>query len=750
MQHSRCPMAMASPIKVLTHRKTNIDIYVNTAKRTIQADDLVYPHTPCGVKNLTYPISPKQYRLLFDGCYIQFDELNKNIISLRPPYVHEKEDTQLFLQALLKWCYELQDCKDEQPIFGQHKHVSLLNHLLLAFGDSDHDENDCVLDAWQKYLENTPKAGPILQQMHSVICTLLWYYDKIKLSQTIKFDSQRIGLPLTLKESATVLWYYDKYEDFRKNPYSCIHDPDKPYKLRFNPIDKLAKLYNVDRDVICKENILYTLNEITESEGHACFPRDALMHTVCVKMRHSHPTIGKDEIETQMSLQYAYNNFVYQPSTFKIERAISNKITEFLDVQHDEAHNKMLVKSHDELMKYVQDWQSENCVKLNTLQVYAIEQICLEANLFILTGFPGTGKSSVVRFIKYLCAKQNNSLLLCAPTGKAANVLGAEAMTLHRALGCMVDDKGRMTFSVNSRNQIRADIIVIDESSMLDNVMAHRLLSSINPLKTKLLIIGDKRQLPPVSYGDFMGELIRSDVIPCVELTQIYRQGKGSAICKFAKMISQNKISQRILTDYPDEIKWVTLENDNETLEYVKNLYLKTKSQILCPGKKGMVGIPQLNGVIHNALFPLSGDKMCVDDRVVCSKNSYARTPEGIDMEKSAFNGELGKIVTGKRKSAIIAFDNGKIIELDYDVVEWAYSITVHRSQGSEYPEVILVLSETHDFLLTQELLYTAVTRAKGKLVIISNEYCILKAAATKTPKRYTNIAAMINENYVT
>jgi RecD/TraA family predicted helicase len=763
------------PIRVDAHRKHHAQVTIaaieDGLKVTLDTEDLLYLSISHNVKGAEF-VRPKHLRLVFDGCHIAWDRETNALVGLEPPNLTYPDSCIEFMKAWLQWvaaaaktqafaAHNQEDgANGGAPVFPPPM-LRLYNKWNVGFSthlqqNSQNTQN--VLAAWLAYLEECGETET--DEIAALVNVMQWYYGMIRFGLQVKHDSHHAKHPLTQKELASVLMSAKSYEDFRGNPYYCLHDMDRMHRVRFKPIDALAKQYQVPITVICLEHLQHQLRTIADQDGHACFPKKALIHTAYVGMRHQHPMATMKILDEASEDLVEYKGCVYLPHAYKVERVIADKVVAFVEASANEQlqQSMSLVPDKKALVKHLEAWQNESGMLLNAKQRFALEQLCLETNLFMLTGYPGTGKSAVVAFIKHLCNTLELSLLMCAPTGKAANVMGPEAMTLHRALECMVDNDGRMRFAVNAKNPFKYNIIVVDESSMLDNVMAYNMLSAIDPTKTKLLLIGDKQQLPPVAYGDVLGQLLKSGVIPMVELTKIYRQGKGSAICKFARMISENNISRSILTDYPKEISWVRLENHADILTYVRDAYVKRKSevQILCAGKRGMVGVPQLNGTIHNVNFPSQADMMCNGDRVVCNKNTYCRVQDAdgeytIDMDKSAFNGETG-LVTGTKgtKVVIVRFDvGGKVIEMDREVMDWGYALTTHRSQGSQYPEVILVLHKDHDILLTKELVYTAATRAKTKLVVVSDEYCILKAAATPAPKRHSKISDMINEVFV-
>lgn len=691
-------------------------------------------HLYIDTATLLYPeLDPPQQKkgvdcILWEGSILELDA-NNDLVSIRNPKLNEATAC-CFLQSVCTWI---------------RQRFPIKNITLQDFQDINKDVNkkgSCVLSL---LLDQVMNNEPVVE----IINNILWYQNKVNIAQQLKQDSIAANICLGKKELDDTTLMIETIEQFRENPYKYMAKGS-----RFKPFDTLAKLYGANPNTICYENVRYQLYQIQETDGHSCFAKNALTHHTYVSMRHAHPTITLDMVKTVVETEFpSLNTFVYLPKTLQIERFLASKVCEFLDANNDPTVSKDLLQSTaQDLNAMLQEWQKQTSILLNKKQKYALEQICSQSNLFILTGYPGTGKSAIVSFVEYACKEQGRKLLMCAPTGKAANVLGPDAMTIHRALQCTMYEDGVMRFAYDKYRKLPYDIVVVDETSMLDNDIAYKLLQAIDPQKTKLLLLGDKQQLPPVQYGDFLGQLIKSQVVPTIELTHIYRQGKGSAICKLAKMVSENKVSREILEHNAGDIVWLNTENYNTKLDFVQKVYNENPDlvQVLAPSKKGMAGTVQMNGVIHNSIFHNKPDIVCAGDKVVCVKNTYTKLDDDtVDIEKSAFNGETGIVLKERSKKTLtVRFGLGKELDIDRKVVDFGYALSVHKSQGSQYDIVCLVLSPSPEIMLNRELLYTAITRTKTKLYIVGEDYCILKSAATPAPKRYSNIAFLINQVY--
>lgn len=522
---------------------------------------------------------------------------------------------------------------------------------------------------------------------------------------------------MTQKELNALVKHFKTLNKYLENPY-CSHGA----KVRFKVLDTLAiKLAKVDRVVRCKENVHHHLKNIIEQHGHVCYPTQSLISEVC----RIDQDFDVDLVKQCVDLFNQINGFVYTPTSYTMETYIAKKVQEYL------------------MEKFTINVADLHMEKLNKKQQSIVRTFLSGSNLAILTGFPGTGKSAVTKTIMEFCEDHGISVLLCAPTGKAANRLGPKAMTIHRALDCKFVGSS-VVFKKNEMNPLKEQVIIVDESSMLDTYLTCSLLKACSPSRTKLMFVGDRQQLPSVQYGDILRSLIHSGKIPTVDLTTIYRQDSGSNICKLSKMISTGKIVRDVL-DKNNDIIWKQEKDQHKILEQIHEIYKSENNiQLLCPSKKGMVGSKNINEYIHNKLFEGETD-MRIGDKVICVQNCYKKCKDDVvDLESSVFNGEVGTIIDyGSKDNYLIRFEQ-KEVALHKDYIEYAYCITVHKSQGSEYETVVLVLDKAFDLMLNREILYTACTRCKKKLYIFSNDYCILKSANTPSKPRYTNLSKLI------
>lgn len=378
--------------------------------------------------------------------------------------------------------------------------------------------------------------------------------------------------------------------------------------------------------------------------------------------------------------------------------------------------------------------------------------------VMILTGGPGTGKTFTVRTIVSLWQAMGNKIACAAPTGRAAKRLkemtGIEAKTLHRLLEF---DPSKMGFKRDGDNQLECSVIVVDESSMVDLFMAHSLLKAI-PKDALLLMVGDIDQLPSVGPGNILKDLIGSDKIPVVRLTQVFRQAAESAIITTAHQINRGsypqleKVSMKSTTDCLWHPGGTEAEHGVQTIcDLIEHFIPQagfnpaTDVQVLSPMTRGVVGTRNLNRVLQQLINPPIEDKdelsrgdsiLRVGDRVMQLKNDYNR---------EVFNGDLGIVINIDRaeKEVVIDFDEREVVYdfADLNEISLAWATSIHKSQGSEYPVVILPLYTQHYVMLSRNLFYTGLTRAKKLALIVGSEKAVaITVKQVKQQQRYTKL----------
>ena len=383
--------------------------------------------------------------------------------------------------------------------------------------------------------------------------------------------------------------------------------------------------------------------------------------------------------------------------------------------------------------------ESEGDVALSAQQRDAVKN-SLGYSVSIITGGPGTGKTTIINTLIKIMEEGGLEVAVAAPTGRAAKRItqtsGKEAVTVHRLLDYYYDEEqSRMVFGRNAENPLDYDAVIIDEASMMDLMLTGVLLRALKP-GSRLILTGDADQLPSVGAGNVLGDLIGSGYVYTSRLTEIFRQAEESMITVNAHAIRRGSYPQ-----YGGDFQLIRMDKQAEILDKVVSLassFPPDTVQVLTPVKKGILGSTNLNSRLQEAFNPKAEGKeevqfgsavFRVGDRVMQIKNNYRleyKKPDG-SSGKGIFNGETGIVAAaaGEEKKLTVCYDGDRWVEYEYiklDEIELAYAVTVHKSQGSEFPVVIIPMSWFPPALATRNLIYTAVTRGKEKVIIVGRD----------------------------
>jgi len=533
----------------------------------------------------------------------------------------------------------------------------------------------------------------------------------------------------------------------RENPYRLARDIRG---IGFKTADKIARELGIppDSPLRAAAGILHTLNELTD-EGHAYVPEDELtkaaeaaLEIPAALLPEAIGTLANDGALVVESV--AGSRAVYLKPLHVSETQLARRLTDLLRAPR-------AVPALD--MAHALPWVEERTgLVLTEEQRHAVRLACQE-KLLIITGGPGTGKTTILKAVIRLLAAKKLRIHLASPTGRAAKrlaeVTGHEASTLHRLLEWSPRDGG---FQRNARNPLEADVVIVDEVSMIDVLLAHHLLQAI-PLTASLILVGDADQLPSVGPGTVLQDLLAVPHIPAIRLTTIFRQAARSRIVANAHRVNRGEFPELSAASPDRKQDFFFLEEDDpvKLQELIVDLAHRRLPgrydldplgdlQVLTPMHRGPIGAAQLNAALQTALNPPSngatellrgGRIFRVGDRVLQLKNNY---------DKEVFNGDLGRIaaidladqaVVVRMDDREIAYDFG-----DLDELTLAYAMTVHKSQGSEYPCVILPIHTTHFPMLQRNLLYTAITRAKRLIVVVGTRKALAIAVKNDATRR--------------
>ncbi len=573
---------------------------------------------------------------------------------------------------------------------------------------------------------------------------------------------------------------YDEYGSQIKsiilnNPYKLAREVNG---IGFKRADEIAAKTGVklDSEFRIQCGIIHCLKEAS-TDGHTYLPREELI-------RSAYELLGVCESDIERQLDEL--KIERQLIEVKSEDRLNIYLSEYYQIEKNCAVKLLTLTrysdriSASELDSEIKSIESELDIELHDLQREAVIK-ALSEGLFILTGGPGTGKTTTIKSIISGLERRNLRFVLAAPTGRAAKRMsettGYEASTIHRLLSIKHNPEERADayFEMNEDNPLDVDAVIIDEASMVDIFLFNSLLKAISP-GCKLIIVGDSNQLPSVGPGQVLKDMLDSGVCPNVELKYIFRQSNESHIVTYAHMINNGEQIDFTIK-YED---FFLLKRDNYEEIRQALLYLICEKlpkhfntspmqiQVLTPMKKGALGVWELNRILQECINPPSDKKVeleygenifRVGDKVMQTKNNYdmewnIMSTYGISAQrgKGVFNGDIGIIDHINKPSRLIkiTFDDGREAEYSYETLEeleLAYAITIHKSQGSEYPVVIMPLLGGPRSLLYRNLLYTGVTRAKDCVVILGSENTVKEMIRCENEnRRYTGLAARIGE----
>lgn len=524
--------------------------------------------------------------------------------------------------------------------------------------------------------------------------------------------------------------------------------------IGFLTADKLAFNLGIQRED--KRRIIsgidYALMQLCNN-GHCCIPEMALVDKTAKILQVNNQiifTILKERIDNgSLNTEVVGGEtLIYPPYLYYAEKKVAMRL-----LQLQQATEPL---SEDNLSLFIKVWEKDNQIQLAQKQKEAIKA-CLHHGILVLTGGPGTGKTTVIKGILSILKAQGLKIRLAAPTGRATKRLsettGQKALTIHRLLeanNLAQDDNLQLGFSKDIDDQLDADVIILDEVSMVDIVLMHHFLNAV-PDGCRIILVGDTDQLPAVGPGSVLKDIIRSQKIPAIRLDEIFRQAQTSMIIQNAHIINAGRLPD-LRKQYSD---FVFYELNDDTSITQKILDLCTKDlphegfdvlkdvQILSPMHRFLCGVENLNLMLQEQLNPkknqdelkYSSQTFRVGDKVMHIRNNY---------QKNVFNGDIGFIqdinnekLTVDYFDHIVTYEKNELNELTL-----AYASSVHKSQGSEYKVVIIPLSTSHYIMLQRNLLYTAITRAKQKVIIIGSKKALMTAIqSNRTQKRYTLLA---------
>ena len=583
---------------------------------------------------------------------------------------------------------------------------------------------------------------------------------------------QQYGITMNLAVKVYQQYGQEVYGIIRENPYRLADDIEG---VGFRTADEIAVRVGIrmDSDFRIRSGILYVLLQAS-TEGHTYLPEEELTRRTGQLLEVGEEQIEKQymdlAIERKIIMKQGENQTQIYAASFYYMEANTATMLKQLNVSYDVPDL--------EIEERVRRIEKQTGMELDEHQMTAVKE-AVRNGLLIITGGPGTGKTTTINTIIKYFEMEGLDIFLAAPTGRAAKRMsettGFEARTIHRMLELNGGVDGAAGFERNEQNPLETDVVIIDEMSMVDISLMHALLKAV-AIGTRLILVGDVNQLPSVGPGSVLRDIIRSHECNVVMLTKIFRQASTSDIIVNAHKINQG---EEVTLDNKSMDFFFLKRYDADVIISVVLQLIKQKLpkfvdatpydiQVLTPMRKGLLGVERLNGILQRYLNPPSPQKREKEhgdilfregDKIMQTRNNYQleweiRTKYGLSVDKGTgvFNGDMGIVreINDFAETMTVEFDEGRMVEYPYkllDELELAYAITIHKSQGSEYPAVVIPLLSGPSMLMNRNLLYTAVTRARKCVTLVGNEVTFAQMVQnTSQQKRYSGLCDRLKE----
>jgi len=616
----------------------------------------------------------------------------------------------------------------------------MANRIIKKFGE----DTIKVIDTDISKLSQVEGIGP------KRIMMIKKSWDENKYIKEIMIFLQGKGVSTGLANKIYKRYKEKSLEVLNENPYRIADDI---WGVSFKTADTIAQKMGipVNSEFRVRAGINFTMSEASNKEGHTYLTHEDLLTKSRKELGINDWNLLEKCLKHQIKEEKLIEidqKYIFSNKTYKTELSIAENLKKL--------RGKVNYNIKDE-DKLIDNTQKKLSIKLSKMQKEAVK-LALSSKVMVLTGGPGTGKSTIINTIINIL--KDKRILLAAPTGRASKrmkeITGMEAKTIHRLLKY---DPKINSYAYNEFNELFADLIIVDESSMIDIYLLDSLLKAI-PKNCSLILVGDVDQLPSVGTGNVLNDIIESKKIKTVRLTEIFRQAKDSLIIKNAHMINRgedpylkgDKDSDFLFYkgNEPEDIKngimklMTTIIKKRHGFDPIKDV------QILTPMRKGVIGVNSLNEDLQEVLnknrtvMTRGFNKYKIEDKVMQIKNDY---------EKNVFNGDVGYVKSYDSENDEISVDfDGRLVNYglsDLDELTLAYAVSIHKSQGSEYPCVIIPIHTTHYIMLKRNLLYTGITRAKKKLIILGSTKAMdIAIKNNNIAKRNTYLKTLIELNF--
>ncbi len=597
--------------------------------------------------------------------------------------------------------------------------------------------------------------------------------EKRELRQAMLF-LQQYGISQTLSVKIYQTYGQELYTILKENPYRLADDIQG---VGFRIADEIASRIGIhtDSDFRIRSGILYTLHQAA-AEGHTCLPQALLSQRTQELLGLDAQYIEKHYMDLAIDRKVMVKEMegvrcLYTSSFYYMEMNTASMLRE-LDISYD--------IPEIEIETRIRAIEKSTGLDLDGLQAEAVKE-SVRNGLVVITGGPGTGKTTTINTIIRYFEMEGMDIFLAAPTGRAAKRMsettGFEARTIHRMLELNGGIEGNEGFERNEQNPLETDVIIVDEMSMVDISLMYALLKAV-AAGTRLILVGDINQLPSVGPGSVLRDIIESERFHVVRLSKIFRQAAQSDIVVNAHKI--NRGEEVTLDNKSMDFFFLKRFDANVIISVVIQLiqqklpkFVEAEPfdiQVLTPMRKGLLGVERLNNILQQYLNPQDGSKKEREhgdmvfregDKVMQIKNNYQleweiRSKYGLAIDKGmgVFNGDMGKIrsIDDYQELVTVEFEEGRLVDYPFkqlEELELAYAITIHKSQGSEYPAVVIPLLTGPSMLMNRNLLYTAVTRAKRCVTLVGNDRTFQEMIGNISErKRYTGLKNHLMEEF--
>ena len=574
------------------------------------------------------------------------------------------------------------------------------------------------------------------------------YVELIGVRDAIMFF-QQFGLRASSAVRAYQIFGEKTVDTIKSNPYIMVGSVDG---VSFSAADTMAGKLGFCMDsyerVSC--GIKFLLRQIGYLNGHTYLPRQTVTgnaaQSLNIELEKAENVIAEMLLREEIiQINYGEYDAIYLSEFYRAEKRVAQRLLEMSELVFD--------IDGAQIDKMIEEVEKKNKILLAEAQLEAVKCV-FENSAMVITGGPGTGKTTIIKTIIELMEASGKRVMLTAPTGRAAKrmteVCGIEAKTIHRLLEITPgENEVGNRFARNENNKLDCDVLIVDEMSMVDILLMDSLLAALSR-GARIVMVGDSDQLPSVGAGNVLKDIIESDSLTCIKLTEIFRQARESMIVVNAHRINHGEMP--LLNDQDNDFFLVTRDDPMTIPDTIADLCARrlprhygfngiSQIQVLTPTRKSIIGVTNLNAILQDRLNPPSPDKTeyvtskCVyrlGDKVMQIKNNYQMEWERLDGSEKGlgiFNGDVGFIsdISSNSQKLTVIFDDRAVV-YDFmllDELELAYAAAVHKSQGSEFDAVIMPMCETHRLLMTRNLLYTAITRAKKLVVLVGREEII-------------------------